>query len=78
MTFKKFRKLFHGTLQNLKLITRYSVKRLKKAGKNLNLPFSLSLVNSFPEFYAQLLINWSTYFVSNATILHSVIFPAVQ
>ena len=49
-----------------------------KAGKNLNLPFSLSLVNSFPEFYAQLLINWSTYFVSNATILHSAIFPAVQ
>ena len=71
MTFKKLRKLFYGTPQNLKLITRYSVKRLKKAGKNLNLPFSLSLVNSFPEFYKQILINWSTLYLMQPSCFQS-------
>ena len=30
--------------------------------------FPLSLVNSFPELYKQILINWSTYFVSNSEV----------
>ena len=44
----------------------------KYFGKNFhfhpNLPFNLSLVDSFPEFYKQILINWSPYFVSNSEV----------
>ena len=36
------------------------------------LSFNLSLIGSFPEFYKQILINWSTYFVSNSEVLSCI------
>ena len=44
----------------------------KYFGKNFlfhpNLSFNLNLADSFPEFYKQILINWSTYFVSTSEV----------
>ena len=44
----------------------------KYFGKNFHfypsLSFNLSLVDSFPEFFKEILINWSTYFVSNSKV----------
>ena len=33
-----------------------------------NFSFNLSLIDSFPEFNMQILINWSNYFVSNSEV----------
>ena len=33
-----------------------------------NLSFNLAFVDSFPEFYKQIFINWSSYFVSNSEV----------
>ena len=60
--------LFDGNHHDWKIIPLCLIN--KYFGKNFhfhpNLSFNLSLVNSFPEFYKQILLNWSTYFVSNS------------
>ena len=61
------KKLFDGNHHDWKIIPLFLIN--KYFGKNFhfhpNLSFNLSLVDSFPEFYKQKLINWSNYFASN-------------
>ena len=64
------KKLYDGNHHNWKIIPLYLIN--KYFGKNFhfhsNLSFNLALVDSFPEFYKQIFINWSSYFVSNSKV----------
>ena len=64
------KKLFDGNRRDWKIIPLFLIN--KYFGKNVhfhpNLFFNSSFVDSFPEFYKQILINWGTYFVSNSEI----------
>ena len=67
------KKLFDGTHHNWRIIPLFLIN--KYFGKNfhhLNFPFNLILIDSFPEFYKQILIIWSTYFVSNSEFPSSI------
>ena len=65
-----FKKLFDGNHRDWKNTPLFLIS--KYFGKNFhfhpNLSFNLSLADSFPEFYKQILTNWSTYFVSNSEV----------
>ena len=54
------KKLYEGNHHNWKIIPLYLIN--KYFGKNFhfhsNLSFNLALVDSFPEFYKQIFINW--------------------
>ena len=60
--------LYNDNHHNWKLVPLYFIN--KYFGKNFhfhsNLYLNLALVDSFPEFYKQIFINWSNYFVSNS------------
>ena len=62
------KKLFDCNHRDWKIIPLFLIN--KYFGKSFhfhrNFCFNLSLVDSFPEFYMQMLINWSNYFVSNS------------
>ena len=64
------RKLFNDNHRDWKIIALFLIN--KYFGKSFhfhpNLSLNLSLADSFPEFYKQILINWSTYFVSNSEV----------
>ena len=64
------KKFYHGNHHDWKFIPLRFMK--KYFGKNFhfhsNLSFNLALVDSFPEFYKQIFINWSNYFVSNSEV----------
>ena len=64
------KKLFDGTHHNWRIIPLFLINKYfgKSFHYHLNLPFNLSLIDSFPEFYKQILINWSTCFVSNSEV----------
>ena len=62
--------LFDDNYHDWKIIPFFLINR--HFGKNFhfhpNLSLNLSLVDSFPEFYKQILIKWSTYFVFNTEV----------
>ena len=64
------KKLYDGNHHNWKIIPLYLIN--KYSGKNFhfhsNLSFNLALVDSSPEFYKQIFINWGSYFVSNSEV----------
>ena len=64
------KKLFDGNHRDWKIIPLFLTN--KYFGKNFhfhpNLSFNSSLVDSFPEFYKVILINWRTYFVSYSEV----------
>ena len=66
----RIKKLFDGNHRDWKIIPLFLLN--KSFRKNFhfdpNLSFNLSLIDSFPESYKQILINWSTYFVSYSEV----------
>ena len=60
------KKLYHSNHHDWRILPVYFIN--KDFGKNFhfhsNLSFSLAVVDSFLEFYIQIFINWSNYFVS--------------
>ena len=68
------KKLFDGNHCHWKIIPLFLINNYP--GKNfdfrLNLSFNLSLVDGFSELYKQMLINWSTYFVSFSEVLFCI------
>ena len=66
----RLKKLFDGNHRDWKIIPLFLIN--KYFGKNFhlhpNLSLNLSLADSFREFYKQILMNWSTYFVLNSEV----------
>ena len=68
------KKLYDGNHHDWKTIPLSFIN--KYFGKNFHFyssfSFNLVLVDSFPEFYKQIFINWSNYFVSNSKVLSCI------
>ena len=64
------KKLYDGNNHDWKSIPLHYMNKYfgKKNYFHSNLSFNLALVDSFPEFYKQIFINWSNYFVSNSEV----------
>ena len=60
------KKLFEGNHRDCKIIPLFLTNKYFHFHPNLS--FNLNLVDSFPEFYKQILINWRIYFVSNSKV----------
>ena len=64
------KKLYDDNHHDSKIIPLYYINKyfVKNFCFHLNLSFNLALVDSFPDFYKQIFINWSNYFVSNSEV----------
>ena len=64
------KKIYNGNCHDWKVIPLYFIN--KYFGKNFHflsdLSFDLAVVDSFPEFYKQIFINWSNYPASNSEV----------
>ena len=64
------KKIYNGNYHDWKVIRLYFIS--KYFGKNFHflsdLSFDLAVVDSFPEFYKQIFINWSNYPASNSEV----------
>ena len=60
------KKLFEGNHRDCKIIPLFLTNKYFHFHPNLS--FNLSLVDSFPQFYKQILINWITYFACNSNV----------
>ena len=64
------KRLFDGNHYDWKIIPLSLINKYfgKSFYFHLNLSFNLSLIDTFPKFYKQILINLSAYFVSNSEV----------